>query len=58
MLSDKKEIIEFIKQLPINVSLERIIYHLYVKLKIKKAMKDVEEGKTVPHKEVMIKFEK
>lgn len=54
MTSDLKEdVIELIKKLPEDATLDDIIYHLYVKKKILKGIKDIEEGKTIPHELVM-----
>ena len=41
----KEEVIELFKKLPDNSSLEEIQYHLYVRQKIQRGMKDVEEGR-------------
>lgn len=54
----KKEIIELIKKLPDDITLNDIIYHLYVKQKIIKGLKDIEQGKTVTNEEVMEKAKK
>lgn len=54
MTSDLKEdVIELIKKLPEDATLDDIIYHLYVKKKILRGIKDIEEGKTIPHELVM-----
>ena len=54
MISDLQEdVIELIKKLPEDATLDDIIYHLYVKKKILKGIKDIEEGKTIPHELVM-----
>lgn len=50
--SIKKEVISLIKELPEDVSLEDIIYHLYVKQKLLKAKEDIAQGKTYSHDEV------
>lgn len=49
----KEDVIELIKKLPEDATLDDIIYHLYVKKKILKGIKDIEEGKTIPHELVM-----
>jgi hypothetical protein len=50
--SIKKEVISLIKELPEDVSLEEIMYHLYVKQKLLKAKEDIAQGKTYSHEEV------
>jgi hypothetical protein len=49
----KKKVIELIKNLPEDVTLEDIQYHLFVKQKLLNAEKEIQEGKTQPHKQVM-----
>ena len=49
----KEEVIELIKRLPEDTTLDDIIYHLYVKQKISKGIKDIDQGRTVPHEQVM-----
>lgn len=50
--SVKEEIISLIKTLPDDITLNEIMYHIYVKQKIQKALKDIEDGKTYSHEEV------
>ena len=49
----KEDIIDLIKKLPEDTTLDDIIYHLYVRKKIERGLKDLEEGKTIPHEQVM-----
>jgi len=49
----KEEVIELIKKLPEDVTLEDIQYHLFVKQKLLRAERQISEGKTFPHNEVM-----
>lgn len=49
----KEEIIELIKKLPEDTTIDDIMYHLYVKKKIIAGIKDIEQGKVVPHEQVM-----
>ena len=54
MTSDLKEdIIDLIKKLPEDATIDDIIYHLYVKKKILKGLNEIEQGKTIPHEQVM-----
>ncbi|MBY9013888.1 MAG: hypothetical protein KGD70_16070 [Candidatus Lokiarchaeota archaeon] len=49
----KKEIIELIKKLPENATIDDIMYHLYVKKKILAGIEELEQGKVIPHERVM-----
>ncbi len=51
MATEKDSIIEMIKSLPNNVSMEDIIEAIYVRKKIEKGLKDSEEGNIFTHKE-------
>ena len=57
-LNEKQFILEFIKKLPDEVTLQDIQYHLYVLEKIKNAQKDIANGEIITHKEVTKKFNK
>ena len=54
----KEEIIKMIKELPEDSTIEDIQYHLFVKQKLLKAEEQIQEGKTIPHEEVMEKARK
>jgi len=49
----KEEIIELIRKLPEDATIDDIMYHLYVKKKILAGIEDIEQGKVVPHEKVM-----
>jgi len=49
----KEEIIELIRKLPEDATIDDIMYHLYVKKKILAGIKDIEQGNVVPHEQVM-----
>ncbi len=49
----KEEIIELIKKLPENATIDDIMYHLYVKKKIIAGIEDIEHGRVIPHEQVM-----
>lgn len=49
----KDEVIELIRKLPDDATLEDIQYHLFVKQKLEIAENQIKEGKTSPHDEVM-----
>ncbi len=49
----KEEIIALIKKLPDDATIDDIMYHLYVKKKKLAGIKDIEQGNTIPHEQVM-----
>ena len=52
MHTAKEEVIQLLKDLPDNSTLEEIQYHLYVRQKIQRGIKDVEEGRTYTQEEM------
>ena len=54
----KDQIISFIKTLPDDVTLEDIIYHLYVREKIFRGIKEADEGKKVSNEKAKEIIEK
>ena len=51
MLTTKESVISLIKELPENSTLEDIMEHVYVKQKILKGQKQLEEGQIYTHEE-------
>jgi len=51
MATEKDNIIQMIKKLPDNVSMDDIIEAIYVRQKIKKGLKDSVEGRVYTHEE-------
>ena len=49
----KEEIIDLIKKLPEDATIDDIMYHLYVKKKILAGIRDLEQGKVIAHEKVM-----
>ncbi len=49
----KEEIIDLIRKLPEDATIDDVMYHLYVKKKILAGLKDLEQGKVIPHEQVM-----
>ena len=49
----KQEVVKLINNLPEDVSIEDIQYHLFVRQKINKAARQIEAGETIPHDKVM-----
>jgi predicted transcriptional regulator len=58
MLTAKEEVMEILKGLPDNSTLEQIQYHLYVRQKIERGIKDIEQGRTYTQEEVERRMEK
>ncbi|MDL1959339.1 MAG: hypothetical protein LWX01_10235 [Deltaproteobacteria bacterium] len=58
MQSAKEEVMQFLKEIPDNSTLEEIQYHLYVRQKIQRGIKDVEERRTYSQKEMEKRMEK
>lgn len=54
----KEEVISLIKELPEDITLDDIIYHLYVKQKLIKAKEDISQGRTLSHEQVKEMAEK
>ena len=54
----KEEVIALIKELPEDITLDDIIYHLYVKQKLLKAKEDIAQGRTHTHEQVKDMAEK
>lgn len=58
MQTAKQEVMELLKDLPDNSTLEEIQYHLYVRQKVQKGLKDVEQGKIYTQDQVEKRMEK
>ena len=58
MATEKENIIEMIKNLPDDVSLDDVMYHLYVRQKILRGLEDIKQGKTYSHDQVKKMAEK
>ena len=58
MQSAKQEVIELLRDLPDGSTLEEIQYSLYVRQKIQRGLRDVEDGKTRTQEEVEKRMEK
>lgn len=51
-MTTKEAVIEMIRQLPDDVSTEDIMEELYVRLQIEEGIRELDEGKGIPHEEV------
>lgn len=58
MESAKQEVIELLRDLPDDSTLEEIQYHIYVRQKVQRGLRDVEEGRTSAQEEVEKRMEK
>ena len=56
--SAKEEVMQLLKDLPDNSTLEEIQYHLYVRQKIQRGIKDVEDGRIYTQEEMEKRMEK
>jgi predicted transcriptional regulator len=51
-MTTKEAVIELIRRLPDDVSTEDIMEELYVRLQIEEGIRELDEGKGIPHEEV------
>ncbi len=52
MSTAKEEVRKMLDQIPDDASLEDIQYHIYVREKIERGLKDIEEGRMLSQEEV------
>jgi DNA gyrase/topoisomerase IV subunit B len=57
-MSTKEEILKMINNMPEDTSIDDVMEKLYVKVKIEKAIKELDEGKGIPRDQVKEKFKK
>ena len=53
MATAKQVARDLLDSLPDDCSLEDISYHLYVWAKVEEGLRDLDEGRVVPHEQVM-----
>ena len=58
MATEKENVMQMIKELPDDITLEEIMYHLYAREKIIRGLKDADEGKTVSNEKAKEIIEK
>ena len=51
-ISRKRAILRMIERMPENVSMESIMYELYFRQRVDRGLRELNEGRTVSHKEV------
>lgn len=57
-MSTKQEIIDMIRNMPDNTTVDDVMERLYIRAKIESAIKQIDEGKGIPHNQVKEKFKK
>ena len=58
MPSVKDSVIDFIKKLPDNLTVEEIAYKLYIDERINKARQQMKDGNYLPHEEAKERLKK
>jgi predicted transcriptional regulator len=48
----KEQVIDFVRNLPDEVTVDDIMRELYFKIQVDKGLKELDEGKGIPHEEV------
>jgi predicted transcriptional regulator len=57
-MSIKEEVIKIIEELPESATIEDIMHQLYVRAKIQAGLKELDDGKGIPHDEAMERISK
>ncbi len=57
-MSTKEAVIEMIRHMPDDVSVPDIMAELSVRHEIEEGIRELDEGKGIPHEEVMTRMEK
>ncbi len=52
MAAVKQQVIQMIQSLPEDITVDDIMAELYFKLQVDSGLKELDEGKGIPHKEV------
>lgn len=50
------EVIKLIQELPDSVTMEDILYKLYVRAQVEEGIQELDEGKGIPHEVVMERY--
>jgi predicted transcriptional regulator len=58
MTALKEKVMQMIKALPDNVTIDDIISELYFKIQVDAGLKELDEGKSIPHEMVRERFAK
>ena len=57
-MTTKEAILEMIRNLPDNVTVEEVMAELYFRKKVDQALRELDEGKGIPHAEVRDRLSK
>jgi hypothetical protein len=57
-MSIKGEVIKLIEELPDNVTIEDILYKLYVRARIEEGIKELDQGEGLSHDQAMERISK
>ena len=57
-MSIKREVIKLIQELPEDVTMQDILYKLYVRARIEEGLNEINLGQGTPHDEAMEKISK
>lgn len=52
-MSEKEMVLESINKLENNVTIEEMLYEIYVQYEVKLGLKDIEEGRVISEKELL-----
>lgn len=55
-MSTRDSVIEMIRRLPEDATVDDIMYELYVRKKITSSLEELDNGKGIPHEEVQKEF--
>ncbi len=58
MCTAKEEVKKILNRIPDDSSLDEIQYHIYVLMKIKQGLKDIEEGRVLTQEDVELRMAK
>lgn len=51
-MSTKEAVAEMLRRMPDDVTTEEVMEELYVRMKVEKALQQIENGEGIPHEEV------
>ena len=52
MTTTKRDVIEMLERMPEDVSIDEIMYALYFRQHVDQGLREVEDGKLIPHEQV------
>jgi len=57
-MTTKEAILEMIRKLPDNVTVEEVMAELYFRRKVDQGLRELDEGKWIPHAQARTRLEK